>query len=140
MAKQSQGIIAYWSTTTVVATAASNVVGEVVGFSGPGLSANVIDVTHLQSTAKEKMMGLYDGGQITLNVNMVVTDGGQTLLRECLVARTKGALLLQLSTSATTQKMSMEGYVSGLNVSGSVDNKLSGDVTITITGGVSFST
>lgn len=140
MAKNSQGIIAYWSTTTSIATAATNVVGEVKGFNGPGMSANVIDVTNLQSTAKEKMIGLYDAGQIGLQINMLVTDGGQTLLRECMVARTKGCLMLQLSTVSTSQKMSMKGYVSGLSVSGAVDNVLTGDVTITITGGVSFST
>ena len=97
MAKESQGIIAYWSTTTAAATAAGNVVGEVVGFSGPAMTNSVIDVTNLQSTAKEKLVGVYDAGNITLNVNCLVTDGGQQKARECLAARTKGCLLLQLS-------------------------------------------
>lgn len=140
MAKESQGIICYWATVTVVATAAGNVVGEVVGFSGPGMSASPIDVTNLTSTAKEKLIGVYDGGQITMNVNMLVTDGGQTLLRQSMAQRTKGVLLVQLSTAATTQKFAVEGYVSGINITGSVDNKLAGDITIAISGGVSFST
>lgn len=141
MAKNSQGIIAYWTTTTVaVATAASNVIGEVVGFNGPGMSANVIDVSSLQSTAKEKMIGLYDAGQMTLSVNCMVTDGGQTLLRECMVARTKGILMLQLSTAATTQKLTMEGYVNGLSITGAVDQKLAADITILISGGCAFTT
>ena len=140
MAKESQGIIAYWATTTTYATAAANVVGEVMGFSGPGMNVNVIDVTHLQSTAKEKMIGLYDGGDITLNVNCVVTDDGQTKLRECLAARTKGSLLLQLITAATSQKIGVEGYCTGLSITGAVDNVLKSDVTIAVTGGVSFST
>ena len=138
MAKESQGIISYLTTTTVMSTAIT--LGEVVGFSGPSLGANVIDVTNLGSTAKEKLVGVYDGGQITLNVNCLVTDSGQTKAREMLAARTKGSLMLQLSTAATTQKMNLEGYVTGLNITGAVDNKLAADITFTISGGVSFST
>ena len=140
MAKESQGIICYWSTVTVNATLAANVVGELTGFSGPSMSAGVIDVTNLQSTAKEKMIGLYDGGQISLNVNWVATNDGQIKLRESLVKRTKGSLLIQLSTATTAQKISLEGYVIGMNVNGAVDNVLKGDFSIAITGGASFTT
>jgi hypothetical protein len=140
MAKESQGIICYWATVTVNATLAANVVGELTGFSGPNMSAGVIDVTNLQSTAKEKMIGLYDGGQISLNVNWVATNDGQIKLRESLVKRTKGSLLIQLSTATTAQKISLEGYVIGMNVNGAVDNVLKGDFSIAITGGASFTT
>lgn len=140
MAKESQGIICYWSTVTVNATLAANVVGELTGFSGPSMSAGVIDVTNLQSTAKEKMIGLYDGGQISLNVNWVATNDGQIKLRESLVKRTKGSLLIQLSTATTAQKINLEGYVIGMNVNGAVDNVLKGDFSIAITGGASFTT
>lgn len=138
MAKESQGIICYLSTTTSVST--STVLGEVVGFSGPGMSANPIDVTNLQSTAKEKLIGVYDGGQITLNVNMLVTDAGQTKAREMMAARTKGNLMVQLSTASTGQMLAVKGYVSGINITGAVDNKLAGDISFAISGGVSFST
>ena len=140
MAKESQGIICYWATVTVNATLDENVVGELTGFSGPSMSAGVIDVTNLQSTAKEKMIGLYDGGQISLNVNWVATNDGQIKLRESLVQRTKGSLLIQLSTATTAQKISLEGYVIGMNVNGAVDNVLKGDFSIAITGGASFTT
>jgi hypothetical protein len=138
MAKESQGIIAYIATTTVVST--NIAVGEVVGFSGPSLTANVIDVTNLGSTAKEKLVGVYDGGQITLNCNCLVTDSGQTKAREMLAARTKGSLMIQLSSAATTQKINLEGFVVGLNITGAVDAKLAADLTWAVTGGASFST
>jgi hypothetical protein len=139
MAKESQGIIAYWATVTVEATLAANVIGELTGFSGPSLSAAVIDITHLQSTAKEKMVGVYDGGQVTLNVNWNCSAAdGTKLMRESLVARTKGRLAIFLNGSAGTQKIGLKGFVSGMNVTGSVDNKLAGDFTIAITGGASF--
>lgn len=138
MAKESQGIISYIATTSVAST--NQVLGEVVGFSGPSMTAPVIDVTHLQSTAKEKLVGIYDSGEITLNVNMVVTDDGQKKAREILASRTKGNLTLQLSTASTSQKIEAEGYVTGLTITGSVDNKLSGDITFAINGGATIST
>lgn len=138
MAKEAQGVIAYIATSTVVSTAIK--LGEVTGFSGPSMTAAVIDVTTLESTAKEKLIGLYDGGQITFNLNCLVTDSGQTKARESMVQRTKCSVLVQLSTAATTQKIGLEGYVSALSFAGSVDNKLSGDMTFAISGGASFST
>ncbi len=140
MAKNSQGIVAYWATVTAVATAAANLIGEVVGFSGPSLSAAVIDVTNLVSTAKEKLIGVYDGGQVTLNVNWQCSAAdGQKLMRESIAARTKGVLCIGLNgPGAETQRIVLKGFVSGMNVTGSVDNKLAGDFTIAITGGASF--
>lgn len=100
----------------------------------------MIDVTNLQSTAKEKMIGLYDGGQVTINTNFLVTDAGQTKLRECLAGRTQGNLMLQLSTVSTSQYMAMMAYCTGFSVSGAVDNVLKADYTITIDKGVTYST
>lgn len=138
MAKESQGIISYITTSTAAST--DTKIGEVTGFNGPSQSVNIIDVTHLESTAKEKLVGLYDGGQFTINVNMLVTDDGQTKCREMLTGRTLGSILIQLSTAATTQKFVAEGYVTGLTMTGAVDNKLAGDITFEISGGVSWST
>ncbi len=140
MAQGAQGVVCYWSTATGNASGATNVVGELVGFSGPSLTAAVIDVTTLQATAKEKIIGVYDAGQITLNVNFEVTNDNQRMMRECMVARTKGRLQIQLSTATTAKQISCKGYISGINISGAVDNKLSADYTIAITGGASFTT
>ncbi len=139
MAKDSMSVVAYWATVTVEATLAANEIGEVVGFSGPSLSAAVIDVTTLKSTAKEKLVGIYDGGQVTLNMNWdSCVDDGRKLLRKSIAGRIKGRLALFLNGSADTQKIGLEGYVSGLSITGSVDNKLAGDVTIAISGGACF--
>ena len=144
MAKESQLIVFYWATVTAASAtaiiAAGNAIGEVVGFSGPNMTANPIDVTNLTSTAKEKLIGVYDGGQVTLNLNAVVTDTGQTKIRESLAGRHKGACVIRLSSAATTQQIHFDGSISAWNITGSVDNKLAGDVTISITGGVNIAT
>jgi hypothetical protein len=137
MAIESQGAFFYLSTTTSLSTAIA--VGQVTGFNGPSGSANVIDVTHLQSTAKEKMIGLRDEGQITLDLNCVPGDSGQTKLRECRANRTACHWALKLNDTAITQ-LDSHGYISGYAITGSVDNKVNLSVTIVITGGVTWST
>ena len=87
-----------------------------------------------------KVGNVYDGGQITVNVNVAVTNDGQRLLRECLAARTTGSLLIQLSTDTTGEKCSVKGYVSGLNMAGGLDKQITGDFTIAVSGGVRWST
>lgn len=138
MAKESQGIISYISTTTAAST--NNVLGEVVSFNGPSMNNSVIGVTHLGSTAKKKLPGVYDGGQLAFGVNALVTDIGQTKAREMLVARTKGAILIQIGGTVTSQKLTCKGYMTGINFAGAVDAALTGDIAFEIDGGVSFST
>lgn len=141
MAIEAQKSFLFWSTTTSLATVIE--IGEVTGFNGPTGSANVIDVTHLQSTAKEKMIGLRDEGQLTLDCNCVPGNSGQVKLRECRAARTQGHWAIKLSDTAITHGITLidsHGYVSGFAVSGSVDNKVNLSVTIEITGGVTWST
>jgi hypothetical protein len=140
MAQSANGVVCYWATATANASGATNVVGELTGFSGPNMTAAVIDVTTFGATAHEKVLGVYDGGQITLNLNFEVTNDNQRMLRECMVARTKGRLQIQLSTATTAKQISCKGYVSAINFSGAVDNKLASEITLAITGGASFTT
>ncbi len=70
MAFESQGTEFFWSATTAATTAAARLVGDVTDFSGPGGQASVIDITNLNSTAKEKLVGLRDEGQVSLSLNM----------------------------------------------------------------------
>lgn len=130
MASGSQGSIFYITTVAVGTTALA--VGGVNSISGPGGSASIIDVTSLSDDAKAKIAGISDEGQITLSCNFDATDSGQTKLREMRLARTAGAFILQYPT--TVIKCSGTCYVVGMTVSASVDNKISADYTIEVTG------
>lgn len=55
---------------------------EVQSYSGFDGKASEIDVTTLDSDAKEKRKGLTDNGGFQIEVNRVYTDPGQTLLDE----------------------------------------------------------
>ena len=137
MAIESQGCELYWSTTTSLSTVIS--VGQVVGFNGPTGSANVIDASHLGSTAKEKMIGLRDEGQITLDCNLAPADSGQVKLRECRAARTQGNWAIKMTDTAITM-LNGHGYVSGFSVTGAVDQIVKASITIEISGAVTYST
>ena len=137
MAIESQGCVLYWSTTTSLSTVIS--VGQVVGFNGPTGSANVIDASHLGSTAKEKMIGLRDEGQITLDCNLAPADSGQVKLRECRAARTQGNWAIKMTDTAITMLIG-HGYCSGFSITGAVDQIVKASITIEISGAVTYST
>jgi hypothetical protein len=130
---------AFWSATTAASTAVP--IGEVVDFSGPGGQAAVIDVTHLLSTAKEKVMGVADEGQLTMGLNFEATNAGQVALRTDRGTRSKKKCSIKFPTSggATSQAV-FDGYCLGFTVSGAVDSKQSANVVIEIAGQVTWTT
>jgi hypothetical protein len=102
-------------------------------FSGiGGGSAAVIDVTDLDSTAKEKLMGVKDEGSITLNFNYIAADPGQVLAFGARDAVT----LCSFEIAVKTKKFAFDGYVTTAEVSGGVDQKVSLGMTVEITGAV----
>jgi hypothetical protein len=129
-------------TVTAVAAASKTVtgkalVGEITSFQGPGGAANVIDVTTLESTAKEKRMGLPDEGQFQIDFNCVFGDVGQKYLRDKRVALAKVEFEI-IFTDATPTIASFAGFVLEFSISGAVDDKVAGSATIEITGPVTY--
>jgi len=122
---------------------AMQTIGEVVSFGGPGLTASVIDVTSLLSTAKEKLVGVYDGGQVSLSVlfneQASVVALHDALIRD-MTARTKRQfdIVFKGNSTRNTQAVYFGGYVSGFNITGSVDNAIKADITIALASGVDF--
>ncbi len=112
-------------------------IGESTGFAGPGGSASIFDITHLGSTAKEKMIGLPDEGQYTFDINWILdTDAGQQAALTARNARTLKNFRVVYSDDST---LTFAGYVLGMNPTGGVDDKVSGSVTIEITGAANWS-
>lgn len=133
--------------------AAMTDIGEVTQFSVPSGSPSIIDISHLQSTAKEKMIGMIDEGQMTFGFNYQVatqstasTDSLHMVLQTDRKNRTKRTFDVLLtdylnSTDATAvpSKALFDGYVTGFSLSGAVDGKVEGNVTIEIDGEVRWS-
>lgn len=123
-------------TVVEIETASAGVyqaVGEVIGFSGPGGSGKVIDVTNLASTRKEKRMGLPDEGQFSLDLNFYPGDTGQDLLY---AARNSHAEKNFRITYSDATVDTFAGFVLEFTTSGSQDDVVKAKVTVEITGAV----
>jgi predicted secreted protein len=140
MAIQAQGSIFYWSSSTTPTT--NNAIGEVKSFSGPSGSAGIIDITHLGSTAKEKLIGLRDEGQITFECNLMTSAAaGQQLMRGDRATRSQRAWSIILADSTTSPtRLNGVGYCTGFSVSGGVDDVVKASITVEIDGAVSWTT
>jgi len=142
MAFESQGTEFFWSTaTTVASTSTSCMVGEITDFSGPGGQAAVIDITNINSTAKEKLVGLRDEGQLSLTLNLSFADTAQGTIRADRATRTKRKVVIKFNDSTDDKiktKALMDAYCLGFSVSGAVDNKVSANCVIEITGPVVY--
>lgn len=120
-------------------------IGQVTAFNGPSGSANVIDITNLGSTAKEKIIGIRDEGQVSLDV---IWDTNATALQIAMkddrASRTKRifdiVLTDALSTNATSQNSALyyNAFVTGLSMTGAVDDVIKATFTQEITSAVIF--
>jgi len=121
----------------VVSPLAYSEVPNVTDFNGPGGQASVIDVSNLQSTAREKKMGLADEGQFTFTLNWDPDDAAHQLLRSQRASRLASEFRVTLADT-TPSIATFTGYVLGVVISGGVDNVLKAAVTVEIDGSVSW--
>jgi len=137
MAIESQGVLIFWSTSTAMSTAVS--IGGITGFNGPSGSAGVIDITTLQSTAKEKQMGLPDEGQVNFDVLYLSTDIGQTNLRTDRAARSRRKLAIKF-TDATTTMIHADAYCTGFSITGAIDDVIKASISLELSGPLTWTT
>lgn len=110
-------------------------VKEITSFNGFDGQAAEIDVTHLQSTAKEYLMGLQEFGTFGLECNYLSADEGQGLMRTAKSTREVQQFLCTFSDGSTAE---FSGYVLSAPITASVDDKVAGSFTVRITGDVTF--
>jgi hypothetical protein len=137
MAIESQGSKFFWSATTSLSTAVQ--VNEVTDFNGPGGAAAIIDISQLQSTAKEKLIGLRDEGQLSLTLNYNATDAGQVALIADRATRSRRKALIKLNDSVT-HAIAFDAFCMQFAVQGAVDNKIVANAALEITGALAYTT
>lgn len=112
-------------------------IAEVTDFDGPGGQASEIDVTSLDSTAKEFLLGLRDEGDFSFTCNLVPGDTGQAGLRSDRDYATLQDFQITLTnTPATT--LTFQAYVKEFRIKGGLDDKISASVTLRISGPVAW--
>lgn len=110
-------------------------VKEITNFTAFDGSASEIDTTHLQSTAKEFLMGLQDFGTLSLDCNHLPDDTGQVAMRTAKANRTIQDFRITLSDTSTAV---FQGFVLSNPLSGGVDAKVDGSFNIRVSGDVTF--
>lgn len=116
-------------------------IAEVTNITGPGSELETIDVTSHDSTGakREFIAGLIDMGEITLslNFNALTTQGFAGGLYNDHMSRTKRNFQLVLPTTSN-KTGSFAAYVTNFEPDAPVDGALTADVTLKVTGAVTW--
>lgn len=110
-------------------------VKEVKTFNLQQAEAADIDVTHLQSTAKEYLVGLQDNGTFGGDMNFVAADPGQVFLRAAMVSQGLQSFKATFSNSVVA---TFSAFVKSMPISGGVDQAVTGTFSLKITGAVTI--
>lgn len=108
---------------------------NVKSYSGFDGMASEIDVTNMQSTAKEIRLGIQDFGKFSMNAHVDFSDAGQNAVR---AARASGAQKNFKVNYPNGLVASFVAYVKGTPQSGSVDAVVDGTIELRINGDVTI--
>jgi hypothetical protein len=100
-------------------------------FQGIDGAANEIDVTNLQSAAKEVRLGLPDSGQFTVEVDQDTTDAGQIAVRASQLAQTLKQYKIIFPSGAV---LTFSAYCKKFSTSVGIDQVIKGSIALRITG------
>lgn len=112
-------------------------VAEIVDFDGPSGESSEIDVTHLNSTAREYLLGLRDEGEISFTANLVPQDVQQKGLRADRDNKVLRNFKIILTDVADTT-LSFAAFVKSFGISGSTDDKVVANFTLRVSGAVTW--
>lgn len=111
---------------------------EVGTFSGFDGQASEIDVTDLDSTAKEIKLGLIDNGGFSFTVNTLMSDPGQTAVRSSRDTGISRQYRLTLP-AGTPHIATFTAFAKQIPVTGGVDAKVQSNIALRISGAVAWS-
>lgn len=113
-------------------------VAEVKDLSGPGMTSDVLDTTsHTSAGAfREKIASLIDAGEVTFSINYVPVDATHDNATGLVsFMRTRVNMNWQLVWPDTAETLwAFPGIVTAFSPGAAVEDLLSADVTITLTG------
>lgn len=116
---------------------AYDLIGEVTVIDGPTVTKEPMDVTNLDSSAKEVAdPGLYDPGEISIEFNVYGLDTGQLALWTDFIAGTiRNVQVTRTDAAGTT--FTQEGIVTSIGTgSAAVGEKVTGSATIKLSGAI----
>jgi hypothetical protein len=108
---------------------------EIRTIGGPDGSAPTIDVTDLDSTAREYVLGLKDEGSFSLGIMYIPQNSVHAQLRSAWANRTRLQFRVTF-TDSTTTVWEFDGFVTGFSQQAAVDTVIEATVGIKITGAI----
>lgn len=113
-------------------------IAEINSISGPNMSRNTIDVTSLDSTGgyREFIAGFRDAGEVTLNCNWSLEEYSEWL--EDFGSDTLQTYTIVL-TNTEASEISFDALCTGLGMAIPMDDKVTNDVTLKISGSLTIS-
>jgi len=113
-------------------------VAQITKIGGPKYKADVIDVTSLDSPSRfrEKVAGLSDGGDMTLDINFDDLVAGHASLLALLGTVKYWKITFPVHTTGSTAIF--QGFLTAAGLDIPHDNKMTMTVTVTITSVVTF--
>lgn len=108
---------------------------EIKTLGGPDGSSPLIDVTDLDSTAKEYLLGLKDEGSFSLGIMYIPANSVHQTLRAAFNNSTTMQFRMTFSDAGTTV-WEFTGLVQNFPMSGAVDEVIAATVTIKISGSI----
>ena len=111
-------------------------ISNIISFQGFDGEASEIDITNLDSTAKEKMAGLQDFGNFSFEFHPKYGDAGQDNLR---AAQASGAIKTFELTLSDATVIDFTGIVKNAqSITGGVDAPLAGSCSIAVSGSITI--
>lgn len=110
----------------------------IVSMSAPSSEVPEIDASDLDSTSKEFIAGLKDNGEMTLKMNFNTDNAVHRAIRAAFVANpsTTKQWVIEWPDTAPLTRWEFQGYVKSFKPTAGVDEKLSIDVTVRVTGDI----
>lgn len=139
MNSEGRAVLSYGSYLEVMDPATHKMVGiaGLSGFEGPQVTRGEIDVTRLDSKAKEYVLDLKDNGTITATLQTLLGSRSQQILVENLDSTESLSFLLHLPDDGMGRgevTCGFDGRVSGFPISGASGQVLTTSLSVRITG------
>ena len=108
-------------------------VGKITNLSGPSIHHEALDITDLDSSAKEFIAaGVYDPGEITLDINIEPDLAIHDQLRaDCQSGTTRAMIINYVPLTIT---YSSDAYITDFAPTAAVEDKLTCSVTVKLSG------
>jgi predicted secreted protein len=126
------GLSAFGTIFTLGSTGSTGVIGNLTGISGPGISADTIDVTAHDSAAdyRQFVAGVIDGGEISLEGNLVTAAAGNDFMTAINARSTTACSII----FPTIGKWVFSGVPTAFETDAPFDDKLSFSASVKVTG------